>query len=417
MTFRELTIDEFNKFQQKHPLSNLYQTISYGMLMAENGFDYDLVGLLDDDNNILAASLILIKSIGIKCFYGYAPRGFLLDYENEFILKTFIAKLKEYYYAKDTIFIKVNPNIIISEIDNNTFEKDYYKTKNIIPSLIDNNFKKLRDNLYFESQLPRFTAIVDLNNNSFNDFNKNTKNKIRKGIRKGLKFEKYSKDYLNEFYKLVKNKNEYNDFFYKDLYTVFDKNNEIDLFLVSVDYYDFLQNSQDIYNIELENNNKLNTKISQNNNNRVINAKMNSDKALLSYKNDIMEATKGMTDKKEVFIAGALVIKHNNSVTIISSGYDENYKRFSANYFLYYNIIKYYQNSYHYLDLNGIVGDFIHENNYSGLNRFKLGFNPYIYEYIGEFDLIIEPKSYDILLNNGILAKELNKKDKKNIQN
>ena len=413
MHFRELNIEEFTNFQNNHPLSSFYQTLNYAMLKAEHGFDYDLVGLVDDNNNILAASLILLKPIGIQCFYGYAPRGFLIDYENEYLLEKFTEEINKYYYEKNTIFIKVNPNIRIGKLDNNTFDITYNTNKNITYLLDKYGYKKLKDNLYFEAQLPRFNAIIDLKNYDNSNLEKNTKNKIKKGIRKGLTFEKYSKDYINEFYNLVKKKKESNEFYYNDYYTVFDKNDDVDLFLVSIDYYSFLQNSQYIYNQELDKNNKYNRKLSSNNKEKVLNAKMNSDKTLLTYKNDIMEATKGVSDNKNIFIAGALVVKHNNTVSIISSGYNPNFKRFAPNYFLHYNLINYYKDNYDYLDINGVVGDFKNENPYSGLNRFKLGFNPNIYEYIGEYDLIIEPKSYKILLENGILAKEFNKKDLK----
>ena len=49
------------------------------------------------------------------------------------------------------------------------------------------------------------------------------------------------------------------------------------------------------------------------------------------------------------------------------------------------------------------------DNPYHGLNRFKNGFNPDIYEYIGEFDLVIDEKNYNHLLKSGLLAKEFNK--------
>ena len=77
---------EFSNFANRHPLSNFYQTVNYAMLMAETGYDYDLIGLVNADNEILAASLILLKPIGIKSFYGYAPRGFLIDYDNPVLL-------------------------------------------------------------------------------------------------------------------------------------------------------------------------------------------------------------------------------------------------------------------------------------------------------------------------------------------
>ena len=411
MNLRILSIEEFTNYQKNHLLSNFYQTVNYGMLMAEVGYDYDLIGMIDENNNIVAASLILIKPIGIKCFYGYAPRGFLIDFNNLELVREFTTKLKEYYYEKNVIFIKINPNLPIGEIDTNNFIITYNENKNIINILENNDYKKLADNLYFEAQLPRFNAFIDLKKYNSDNLDKNTKNKIKKGIRKGLKFELVNKDKIKEFYNLMKNKKDNDEYYYQDYYTVFSKNDEIDLFLVSIDYNAFLQNSQYIYDEEANKNNKLNMKLANNNSEKVINAKMNSDKVLLSYKNDIMEATKGINDNNKVYLAGALVIKHNNMASIVFSAYDKNYKRFAPNYFLHYSIIKYYQDKYDYLDLNGVVGNFEVENPYSGLNRFKLGFNPMIYEFIGEFDLIIEPKSYEILLRNGILSKTFDKKD------
>lgn len=409
MKLQNLSIDEFINFQKSHPLSSFYQTVNYGMLMAENGYDYELIGLINESGEIEAASLILLKPIGIKCFYGYAPRGFLIDYNNEYLVRTFTDEIKKYFYEKNVIFIKINPNLPIGEVDNKTFE--ITTLNSISNTLIECGYKKLLDNLYFEAKLPRYNALIDLKNFASKNLEKNTKNKIKKGIRKGLIFKNVSKNDIHYFYELIKNKTNNSEYYYQDYYTVFDKNGSVDLFLVSIDYNSFLQNSQYIYNEELERNNKLNEKLAMRSSEKIINAKMSSDRILLSYKNDIMEATKGINDQKNEYIAGALVIKHNNTASIIFSGYDKKYKRFVPNYFLHYNIIKYYQNDFDYLDLNGVVGDFKNENPYSGLNRFKLGFNPKIYEFIGEFDLIIEPKSYDILLRNGILAKEFNKKD------
>lgn len=415
MGIRELTTHEFNEFQASHPLANYHQTINYALLMSENGYDYDLIGYVDDYDNILVAALILLKPIGIKCYYGYAPRGFLIDYQNATLLNNFTNALKKYYYEKNAIFIKLNPNVQISEIDNKTFDKTYNDKTNITKLLDSSGYKKLKDNLYFEAQLPRFKAIINLGENDSKNFDKNTKNKIKKGIRKGLTFEKCTKDDIHIFYELIKHKKNNSEFYYKDYYTVFEKDDSIDLFLVSVDYNLFLENSHYLYNEELERNNKLNEKLIKNNSNKAINAKMNSDKNLLSYKNDIMEATKGISDNNKIYLAGALVVKHNNTASIIINGYDKNYKRFAPNYFLHYSLIKYYKDKFDFLDLNGVVGNFTQENPYTGLNRFKLGFNPHIYEYAGEYDLVIEPKSYQILLQNGVLAKEFNKKDTKKI--
>ena len=54
----------------------------------------------------------------------------------------------------------------------------------------------------------------------------------------------------------------------------------------------------------------------------------------------------------------------------------------------------YYQKDYDYMDLNGISGDLTKENPFKGLDTFKTGFNPLTFEYIGEYDLIINEKKY-----------------------
>ena len=179
--------------------------------------------------------------------------------------------------------------------------------------------------------------------------------------------------------------------------------------MVKVDYKKYLINAQNAYNLEIKKNAILNNKLIEKNQAKIINAKMNSDRALLSYKNDIAEASKKINTNEDVYVAGALVIKYQNRVIIQISGFDRSMTRFSANYFLYYALIKYYQNDYKYMDLNGITADMNKSSKYYGLNRFKLGFNPDVYEYIGEFDLIIDEKEYNKLLNFGLLAKEFNK--------
>ena len=257
--------------------------------------------------------------------------------------------------------------------------------------------------------LPRFNGFIKTKDFNINNVDKNTKNKIKKAIRKGLVFEKAEKKDLDIFYNFIKHKKEKSINEYKDFYTVFEKDNAVDLFLVKIDYNRFLINSQQAYEEELVKNNYYNELLIKSNNPKLINKKMNSDKTLLSYKNDILEATKGLQENINQYIAGALVVKHNNKASIVMSGYDQAFKRFAPNYFLHYSIINYYLNNYDYIDLNGMTGDFTDNNPYNGLNRFKLGFNPKVYEFIGEFDLIIDELLYKTLLKSGFLAKEFNK--------
>ena len=62
MSIRELTIDEFNAFVRNSPLGTHYQTFNYALLMGENGYEYELVGMFNEYNQLKAASLILFKN-------------------------------------------------------------------------------------------------------------------------------------------------------------------------------------------------------------------------------------------------------------------------------------------------------------------------------------------------------------------
>lgn len=406
MFIREMSLAEFKEFANTHFIGNFHESINYALIKAEEGFEYEFIAYGADD--IVGAALILYKKIG-NVYFGYSPRGFLIDYSNDYLLEDFTNKIKEYYKNRNFAFIKINPEIAIAKLNKDTMNFEYNENYKIIDMLTKNGYKKLKNNMNFEALLPRVNAIIKLDGYDYNNLSKNTRNKVKKGIRKGLILEKANPDKLNIFYKFIKNKINRDEYYYNDFYNVFSKTLDVGLMLVKVDYKAFLINAQEAYNEELRRNASFNNKLITNNNANAINAKMNSDKALLSYKNDIAEASKNLNTGLETYVAGALVIKHQNRVIIQISGFNKAMSRFSPNYFLYYALIKYYQQEYKYLDLNGITADLSKENHYYGLNRFKMGFNPDVYEYIGEFDLVIDEKQYDKLLKSGLLAKEFNK--------
>lgn len=403
MHIKELTIAEFDAFASNNPLGTHYQSSDYALFMAENNFEYDFLGLVDELGIIKAAALILIKKINYKYKFGYSPKGFLIDYFDPELINIFCEQLKK-YYANKLIFIKINPEIAIGEINYDTKLVNYNQNLIIRDYLKEAGFRKLKDNLYFESIFPRFNGILNLEEYTFDKLTKNTKNKIRKAEKKGLIIEKVDRNGLDILFEFIKKKKNINEYYYKNYYNIFSRNNACDVFLVRIDYKEYLLNSKKLYDTELAKNNDLANKLINNGTEININKKMNSDKTLLSYKNDIEIATNGLKNNKSTYLAGAFIIKYKNRINIIISGIDRNFKSYNANYFLHNEIIKYYQTKYKYIDLNGLTGDFNKTNPYKGLNEFKLGFKPHIYEFIGEFDLVLNNKIYDTLIKKGTLA-------------
>lgn len=410
MHIRLLNVLEFDNFANTHPLRTYQQSTNYAMLMVEKGYDYDLIGYVDEKDNIVAASLIVIKKIGTINKYGYAPKGFLIDYYNKDLLKSFIEDLKKYYYKKNISFIKINPDIAIGEVKDKEIE--YNQNALIKDTLIELGFEYIGNNLLFETMQPRFNAIINLNNYSIENLSKPTRNKIRKGQRNGLTFLKADREQIDVIYEFIKNKKDKGINYYKNCYNIFSKNDQIDLFLIKIDFEKALINSQETYEQEEEKNNILKKNLISDASLDNIKKKMNSDVNLTKIKNTIIKDTEDLSQNKEKFIAGAITIKYQNRIYILISGYDKKYNRFSPNYYLHHYICEYYKNNYDFIDLNGITGNFSKDNPYYGLNQFKIGFKPKIFEYIGEYDLVINKGSYKVLKKNNLLDKEFKRKVK-----
>ncbi len=412
MKLKNLSIFEFDEYAKNHPLGSYHQSSNYALLMSEQGYEYDLIGFVDDSGTIHAASLILYKKLGMFNRYGYAPKGFLIDYYDVNLLKDFMKALKKHYYKKNFAFIKINPEISIGTVDYKHKLVTYNKNQIIDSTLRGLNCRKLEGNIRFETKLPKYNAVQILKNTNLRTISKNTRNKVNKGIRNGLSLVKGKRDDLDILYNFIKNKKDCPIYHYYNYYNAFSKNKDMDIFLVKINYEECLINLREKFEKETAKNNELIEKVMINPSNENLKRKLDSDIVLNTYKDSIAIATKHLADNKEEYIAGAITIKFKNRVNILISGYDLLYKRFCPNYFLHYKLIEYYKDDFDYMDLNGITGDFTESNPYKGLDKFKLGFNPLTFEYIGEYDFIINDGLYKSMEQSGQLSKEFKRKEK-----
>ena len=244
MYIKELTADEFRNFNLNYNLKSLYQTPEYGFVMNNQQFEVSFLGMIDENDNIIATTLILIeKKDNFK--YAYAPRGFLIDYNNDFLVETFTNLLKKYLGKKNIIAIKLSPMII----------KNIYDTKyNIISE--NNYFNKIFDNLkkldyyhfgfnyYFEALKPRYEAVVDLDlpyYMLFNNITKKYKTKIRSAEKRGVKVYKGTEKNLEYLYLQTANKYPRDLNYFKDCYKYFKKGNNIEFFFTKLDTNKYLK--------------------------------------------------------------------------------------------------------------------------------------------------------------------------------
>ncbi|MBQ1812913.1 MAG: peptidoglycan bridge formation glycyltransferase FemA/FemB family protein [Bacilli bacterium] len=401
----ELGRREFDEFAFNHPYRSFYQTSQYGTLMSKHGYRPMYIGY-DDGDGLCAAALILTKKqFGMTM--GYSPRGYLIDFNDYRLVDDFTARLKEYLQKKGIVYLIIDPHIthLERDKDGNPIEKKQTGV-NISDSLKRIGYEHRGFNLYFENLKPRWNMVLKTDStpiNIFNNFEKHTRTKIRNSLRKGVEVYKGSKQDLKLFYQLT-NKKHYRKYdYYLDMYEIFSQFDMFDIYFARINTETFLKNSKLLFEHETGKNNEL-TELLQKNirdeeeRNKLLNRKLESDKLLNTYRNDIIFGTKLYKDARYVIIAANAIIKYGNEVFFLIDGVNQKFKRFNPNHLLKWKIIEEYRNlGYTKFHLNGITGDFTNKNKFLGLYTFKKGFDTRITEYIGEFSLIVNKPKYRLL--------------------
>ena len=405
-----LSPEQFDKFASNHRYRNYYQSSAYGNVMVKFGYNIHYLGIVSDTNKLIGATLIMYKEIFMSNKIAYAPRGILFNYEDEEQVKEMTKQLKKLLGKQGFMLLRMDPYIpeTIRDQDGNTINFNN-QASDIIKNLKKAGFSYKGKTKFFETEKPRWEALVLLNRDDreiFARFDKRTRNKIRKATAHGVQVYRDSDRDLNALYHFIKKKTPNPPAFYKELCKNFKKNIEIYYAVLSTEV--FTINSRRILEQEQIKNDQLNALIQdmtldRKERNNFLNQKMESDKLLNQYKNNIVVATDLLKQHPQgIKIAAALVITYDNGAYVFVDGVNDEYSSLNANYLLKWYMIQDYNNrGFKYLNLNAVVGEFEEEHKYSGLNEMKLGFNTTITEYLGEFDIILNNFSYNLYKSFG----------------
>ncbi len=406
MHIKLLTNAEFLEFSKLFKPGSIYQTPYYAFAMHEENYSSMFVGLMDG-NVLKAASLILVYKInGFK--YALAPRGFLIDYNDNELVTTFTKLIKKFLGKKDIVAIKINP-MIIKKVYNSagyaiTNNKLYDVTFNRLKSL---GYFHLGYNNYFESLKPRFEAYINLDLDYiklFGNIDKSCRNKIRKAVRDGIKVYHGNEDDLKYLYEQTKGKYPRDLQYFKNLNKFFGRDNLIDFYYSKLDTTDYLQYTQSKYNEYTKKSSELSQKLilQKGNADKLINEKLSVDKNVVKYRNQLAEATEYLRKYPNgIVTSSALIIKWQDEIYLAIDGYDEKYKKFGAKQLMIWKLMgRYAKLGYKKFHLGGVSNINKPNNKYRGLNEFKLNFHANVIEYAGDFELITNSPRYFVYKNS-----------------
>ena len=417
MYIKELTNKEFNDFTSNYNNYSIYQTSEYGFIMNNQNYTSIFLGLIDNDN-IVAASLILIeKSAMFK--YAYAPKGYLIDYSNEYLVEEFTKLIKEYLSKKKIMAIKINPMIIKSSTDFNTNTTyDNVVCDSQMKFLKKLGYYHLGFNNLFEAFKPRFEAIIDINkpiNKIFENIKDDLKEKIKYADECGIRVIKGKDEEIDYLYEEIKNVYPMGKKYFEDLLYFFKDRNLVDYHYTKLDTNEYLRSVQIKYQKQMEICNEINNKLFKNigkDNEEIINNKIIEENKLNELKNELVYATNLLKENPDGIVTSTCVTtKYRDEVYLFIDCYNKDFKSFNPKHLMIWKLIELYnKQGYKRFNLGGITNPKIDNKKYNNLNEFKLGFNARSIEYVGDLELITNNTYYTLYRNSKPIRFILGKK-------
>ena len=400
MRIVNLTLTQYRNYSNIHSRRNFGQTIEYSMLNFNTSKKKLFLGLIDEDNNIHAASLLLLHNITPTVKEAIAPNGFLIDYANFELVRIFTEELKKYLIQEKVTYLITNP----------MFKYRVYNKKNII---IDNN-ENMLNNLYslgyesmgYFSDFERYDIIIENNysaNDIYNNFNRNTKRNINEELRMGISLCKGKNTEIEKAYNMFKKKTKNKLTYYQNLMAIYNnKDNKMEIFFAKLNPHKYLINAKKRYELEVDKNEKIHSlfnskfgKVKEN----ILNKKIESDNNLEKLKlelNKAIELSQKYTD--DIIVGTSIVIRNNHEIYFLIDGYLENFRSIHSTHVLKWAIIKkYYAMGYNIFNLGEIHKNYMDKNSkYHGQYMYKIGFGGNVVEYSPNLLLVINKPIYSL---------------------
>ena len=400
MELRELTRKEFDQFALNHPLGSFQQTSFWGRFMEGDKFHAYYVGGFIKEHIVGVCLLLSYERKKDKIRIFYSPRGFLIDYKNEELLKEFTEEVKKFIIEKHGVFLKIDPYILVRDRDNegNIIEGGVYNDF-VEVNLTNANFIKVNDRIQ-----PKWLSRINLKDKNiddiFNNFSPKARQTVRRNERLGFKVRDFDFKDIDKFMDIINDESKRyltvmpTKTFYEELKQSFDGN--IQLKEVYFKRDEVISNiDKMIIDVNKEKEIRINNYHSSKMTAEYFIDKELEDEKEIKRLNSLKEYFSKCSD--DVSMGIYMFITIGNEVVALNGGIVDEYNKLDASYTLHYEMIKYaINNGYKYYNLYEI-GNITDDNNkLKNSYNYKKNFGGEVVELVGEYDLVIDPKYTDM---------------------
>lgn len=394
----KISKEKYDKFVLNHPKSHFMQSYAWGEVSKAKSLIPHYVGI-EEEGNLIAASLLLQKKLPLGYSYFYAPRGYVIDFNDNNLLKKFTDYIKDYAKQKKSIFVKIDPDLKLHNIDEDGNSlNDGFDNHKLVNDLIKMGYKHHGFNKNFENSQPRYTFRLDITK-SIDDIRSNMHPTTRKILNRGnpynLDIRVGTREDIKKFFELMKVTSNRDGFvnstydYYYNYYSILNNYGMSDIYLIEVSIKDIISKTEEMI---------ISTKKEIDN----LDGKKNAGKIkdLEAKKNKLEEDLKEYITypskyEDNIVVSSIITAKYGNKIWTIHGGNHDVFRNLNYNYLLYYQILlDAKEKGYEILDFFGTTGNPDSSNKIYGIHLFKKRFGGEYMEFIGEFDLVTNKPMY-----------------------
>ncbi|MCG1666354.1 aminoacyltransferase [Staphylococcus epidermidis] len=407
MKFVNLTSEEFEQFTSEN-FSHYTQSSIYYNNRSKTKGDVHLVGVKDDQEDVIAACL-LTEARSLKFFkYFYTHRGPVMDFNNLVLVRFFFKSLTAYLKKHNCLYVLVDPYVLENLRQPNGEIIESFDNRALIKTMEELGYKHQGYTVGYDtmSQI-RWLSVLNLKDKSedqlLKEMDYQTRRNIKKTYEMGVKVKTLPIEETDTFFELFKMAEEKHGFkfreepYFVEMQKTYEDHAMLKLAYIDLqDYLDTLQTKHQNLNQQLKDVEKT---LEENPNSKKNKTKHTQVKQQFdSNARKIRQTKEKIAEEGQVLhLAAALYIYNDHEVYYLSSGSNPKYNAYMGAYRLQWDMIQFAKE--HNIDrynFYGVTGDFSENAEDAGVQKFKEGFNAKIYEYIGDFIKPIKPLFYKV---------------------
>lgn len=385
-----VTAQAHDEFVKQSPLNHLLQSSTWAKV--KDNWSSEIVGVTNDDDELIASSLVLIKKLPLGFTMFYTPRGPIMDYHNQALVEYFFKALKQFAKKHKALFIKIDPGVLYRTAKFGQKEPSEVLTEavEVISTIKKAGAEHVGFNYVMKETIqPRFQANEPLTGDMSKIYPKHAKRIMKDAINRGVTGRRVDMTMLPKFSQVVsmtetrKGVALRNSEYFEQLMTLYGEDAYLHLAEVNLkDKYAELQAQlkqieKDI--AETPENQKKRF-------NRLNDQKKSTEKYLKEF------ADYDTSQDEPIVIAGILSIKFGNTMEMLYAGMNDEFKKFYPQYLLYPKAFEdAFEAGAEWANMGGVEGHLD-----DGLSKFKSNFNPDIQELIGEFNIPVNGLLYKL---------------------